>query len=153
ERQIEPLCWCLDKTDDLGDQLFECMVTTDQLRFRKAILQGVHQYVGIIAELDRAHALVGRRHQDRTERTLADREPDHIAVPAGSVLRRRHAKKAVGRRIETAIGVEPRTINRLRYRLAAPQLLAHAFTAARVGVGFWRDPGDRFEHAMEMVSA
>ena len=67
------------------------------------LLQGVHQRVGVVAELDRTYALVGRRHRNRTERALADREADHVAVPAGAVLRRRHAEEAVGCRIEAAV--------------------------------------------------
>src|SRR5262245_37917511 len=95
ERQIKTLPWCLNKPDHLGHKLLKCAITAQELRLRKAILQPTDEPVWIVAELDRTYALVGRSHQDRAKRTLADRKTDHIALTAGTELSRSHAEEIV----------------------------------------------------------
>src|SRR5262249_8290802 len=67
QRQIETALRRLDEADHLGDQLLEPLVAADELRLREGILQIAYECIGIVAELDRADALLGRRHQDRAE--------------------------------------------------------------------------------------
>jgi N-acetylglutamate synthase/N-acetylornithine aminotransferase len=43
----------------------------DQVGLREAVLQVAHQRVRVVAQQDRADALVGRRHQHRAQRTGA----------------------------------------------------------------------------------
>ena len=79
----------LDEADHLGDQLLEGLVAADQPRLGEAVLQVAHQSVRIVAEQDRAHALVGCRDQDGAERAFADREADR-----GPVCRRPGTRSA-----------------------------------------------------------
>jgi hypothetical protein len=123
------------------------------LRLGKAVLQRAHQGLGIVAELDGAHAFVRRRDQDRTERAFADGEANDVAVTAAAELRRRHAEQTGRGGVETAVGVEAGAIDRLRDGVARREFLAHAFGPVAGNIGLRRHAGDRFEHAVEVEAA
>jgi hypothetical protein len=74
----------------LDHPLLELAVAADELRLGKPLLQIAHEFVGIVAERNRADALVGCGDEDRAQRTFADREPDRCAAAAGAKARRRH---------------------------------------------------------------
>ena len=81
QRQIERLPRRLDESDDAGDRFVERGVTRPQIRAWKTVLQSADERVGIVSHLNRANATIGGRHENRTERTLADGKADLGAGP------------------------------------------------------------------------
>ena len=57
----------LDEPDDGRDETIESLISRQELRTRKPILQVVDERVGIVAQQNRAHTLVGCRDQDRSQ--------------------------------------------------------------------------------------
>src|SRR5207249_2493388 len=124
ERQIEATSRRLDKTDHLRHKPLEFFIATKKLRFWETVLQRTEQRLGIVAELDGAHAFACGGDEDRTERALANRKANDVAAPAAAELRRRHAEQAGRGGVEPSVGVEARAIDRLRDTLAGEELLA-----------------------------
>ena len=84
-----------------------------------------------------------RRHQDRAERALADREADRRCPRRRRGIGRRHAEQLGRRRVEAAAGVEAGAIDRLGHGVAARRAPSRTRCGAmRVGVGLGRHAGD-----------
>src|SRR5262245_13091829 len=118
ERQIEASRRRLDEADDLGNEPLEALVTADEPPVGKAVLQSAHQCFGIIAELDRAYALVGGRDDNRAERALADRKANDVTATAVAELRRCHTEQTGSGGVKAAVGVETGTIDCFGYSAA-----------------------------------
>ena len=153
ERQIEPLRRRLDEADHPRDHPLEALIAADQPGLRKAILKAAHERVRVVAELDRADALAGRRDEDRAERALADREADRGAIPAAAKLRRGHAEEIGRSGVEAPARIEAGAVDRLGDRAALRKLLAHAFGALCIAIGFRRHAGHGLEDAVEVEAA
>jgi hypothetical protein len=67
ERQIEADCRGLDEADHPGYQMLEVLVTTDESRFWKAVLQVAHQRLGVVAEQNGTDAPGSGCDQDRAQ--------------------------------------------------------------------------------------
>lgn len=66
ERQIETDTRRLDKADDLGHQFFKLAITADQARKRKLVFKVPQQLFRIIAQKNRANALLALSNENRT---------------------------------------------------------------------------------------
>jgi len=67
QRQVKAHLRRIYKADHLGHESLELRVAADQLCARESILQIAHELFGIVAEQDRTHAALARRHQDRAQ--------------------------------------------------------------------------------------
>ena len=79
----EPLAGPFDESDDGCDPVLEFFVAADQLGLGETILQPAQQFLGVVAERDRADTALGRGNEDRAERAFAEGEAnDGILPPA-----------------------------------------------------------------------
>ena len=125
----------------------------DEPRPRELPLEVARKAVRIVAEQNGADALVARGDQHQAERAFADGEFDLRVGAAGAELIWRHAERLRRGRVEAAVGIEARAVDRRGHRGAAAKLLAHALASMRGGVGLGRHAQHRLEHAMEVIGA
>src|SRR5690606_21220221 len=76
QRQVEADARRFDEADHGGDHALVVRVAAHQFGLGEAVLQVARERIRIVAEQDRAHALVAAGDQDRAERALSDRESD-----------------------------------------------------------------------------
>src|SRR5439155_997610 len=96
ERQFESVSRRLDPGDHARDPLLELPVRADQLRFREAPLQILHQRIRIVAERDGAYAALARGDENRAQPALAHGEVDRRAFAAGAIGARPHPERVAG---------------------------------------------------------
>jgi len=103
ERQVKPGAGLFNETDYTGDKAFVVAVAANQTRPGETVLEVAGELGGIIAQQDRANAFVGRRDEDGTEGTFADRKTDRRARAAVAEGGRAHAEHCEGFFVEAAV--------------------------------------------------
>ncbi|MOA20804.1 hypothetical protein D3C78_1412690 [compost metagenome] len=114
-----------NKADDLGNQRFERLIGANQIGSPELVLQITDQLVRIIAEQNRANPAFTLRHQNRTQRTLADGKTNVVVLTGRAVVSGFHSQQLVCRFIKPAVGVEAGVIQGIGHRTAICQALAH----------------------------
>src|SRR5262245_35442234 len=151
QREGEVGAWIFHEVDGLGDQLTEGRIVADQLRARKLFLEVALEFIGTISEEDGAYAFFACGDEHQAERALADGKFYLRVGSTRAELARTHAEHLGRGRIEAAIGVEARAVDRLGDRGTPGKLLAHALVAVSPGIGLRGDTKGHLENAMEMV--
>src|SRR6202023_1358948 len=108
---------------------------------------------GVIAQKNRADALVGRGDQDRAERAFTDSKADRHPVTATAVGTGCHPQGGGTARVEASVGAETGIVDRTGDAVAALQLIAHAPCTLRGDVLLRRHAHLLPEQAMEMKPA
>src|SRR5207247_9599680 len=121
----------------------ELPVAADSAPVEEFTLKVTRERIWLVAEQYRAHAALGRGHEDRAERAFADGEADHGAVAARAEVGRRHAEDLGRGRIEASARAKAGAIDRVGHALAARELVPHGARAVRGGIGSRREPGRR----------
>lgn len=91
QRQVEADGRGFNKPYNLGDQLLEIMVGTDQVRAAKLVLQIADQLVRVVPEQNRANAAFTLRNQNRPQGALANGKADVVVLSGSAVVSRFHA--------------------------------------------------------------
>ena len=153
QRQVQADGRGFDKTDDLGNQLLELVIGTDQVGPPKLVLQVTDQLVRIIAEQDRAHPAGTLRHQNRAQGTLADGKTNVGVLTGCAVIAGFHAQQLIRRLVKSTVGVEAGVIQRVGHRTAIGQALADLAGTMGRGITLGCQPGHGLEHPMEVKTA
>ncbi|RMQ23390.1 hypothetical protein ALQ07_05410 [Pseudomonas syringae pv. actinidiae] len=153
QRQREAGRGRLNKADDGRNQRFELCVCADQVGVGKLVLKAPNQHVGVIPEGNRADPLAAGRHQNRPQRTFAQRESDIDVGAARPVFGRFHAEHVLRSLIETTVGVVARLVQRAGDGHTLAKLGLHPRAHGRNAVGLGREPGNFLERAVKMKAA
>ena len=137
ERKIETEPWSLDQPDHCRDIPFEVPVAAGQSCLRKSILEFLKEGIRVVAQKDRAHACLGRSHENGAEPALANGEPHQRACAPVAEASRRHAESPRRARVEPPAGIEASAIHRLGHRGPMREFLAYASRAVGHRVRPW----------------
>ncbi|MNJ49794.1 hypothetical protein D3C77_450450 [compost metagenome] len=106
QRQVQADSWYFDQSHHARYQRFEFGVATQQVGLGEFVLQVLQQCVRVITEQNRADATFTLRHQNCTQRALADGKADRGVGTAIPIRARGHAQTRIAGFVKAAVGIE-----------------------------------------------